>query len=111
LYAPRAAYPSMPKCSKKRRSSVASVAFASIYRTKNEHEAGHDQTRALGRGGIMAASDIAWTEATWNPLAGCKIVSPGGANGDALRMVARLQAMGMNGRGGRAACAVIPNLG
>ena len=27
----------------------------------------------------MAASDIEWTKATWNPLAGCKILSPGGA--------------------------------
>ncbi len=43
----------------------------------------------------MAASDIEWTEATWNPLAGCKIVSPGCSNCYAMRMAARLQAMGM----------------
>ncbi len=43
----------------------------------------------------MATSDIEWTEATWNPLAGCKIVSPGCTNCYAMRMAARLQAMGM----------------
>jgi protein gp37 len=43
----------------------------------------------------MAASDIEWTEATWNPLAGCAIVSPGCSNCYAMRMAARLQAMGM----------------
>jgi protein gp37 len=43
----------------------------------------------------MAASDIEWTEATWNPLAGCGIVSPGCTNCYAMRMAARLQAMGM----------------
>ncbi len=25
----------------------------------------------------MAASDIEWTDATWNPVAGCALVSPG----------------------------------
>ncbi len=44
----------------------------------------------------MAASDIEWTEATWNPIAGCSIVSPGCTNCYAMRMAARLQAMGMN---------------
>jgi protein gp37 len=43
----------------------------------------------------MAASDIEWTEATWNPIAGCSIVSPGCTNCYAMRMAARLQAMGM----------------
>src|ERR1043166_2061342 len=43
----------------------------------------------------MAASDIEWTEATWNPIAGCTIVSPGCTNCYAMRMAARLQAMGM----------------
>ena len=43
----------------------------------------------------MAASDIEWTEATWNPIAGCKIISPGCTNCYAMRMGARLQAMGM----------------
>jgi protein gp37 len=39
-------------------------------------------------------SDIEWTEATWNPVAGCTIVSPGCTNCYAMRMAARLQAMG-----------------
>jgi protein gp37 len=43
----------------------------------------------------MAASDIEWTDATWNPVAGCAIVSPGCTNCYAMRMAARLQAMGM----------------
>jgi protein gp37 len=45
---------------------------------------------------IMAgASAIEWTDATWNPIAGCEIVSPGCTNCYAMRMAARLQAMGM----------------
>lgn len=44
----------------------------------------------------MAASDIEWTDATWNPIAGCRIVSPGCSNCYAMRMAARLQAMGMD---------------
>ena len=43
----------------------------------------------------MAASDIEWTEATWNPVAGCSVISPGCTNCYAMRMAARLQAMGM----------------
>ena len=43
----------------------------------------------------MAASDIEWTEATWNPIAGCAVLSPGCTNCYAMRMAARLQAMGM----------------
>ena len=39
-------------------------------------------------------SDIEWTEATWNPVAGCKIISPGCTNCYAMRMAARLEAMG-----------------
>ncbi len=45
----------------------------------------------------MAASDIEWTEATWNPVAGCTMVSPGCTNCYAMRMAARLEAMG-NGK-------------
>ncbi len=44
---------------------------------------------------MAGSSDIEWTEATWNPVAGCKIVSPGCTNCYAMRMAARLQAMGM----------------
>ena len=40
-------------------------------------------------------SDIEWTEATWNPVAGCSMVSPGCTNCYAQRMAARLQAMGV----------------
>lgn len=43
----------------------------------------------------MATSDIEWTESTWNPIAGCTMVSPGCTNCYALRMAARLEAMGM----------------
>jgi protein gp37 len=43
----------------------------------------------------MATSDIEWTEATWNPIAGCAVLSPGCTNCYAMRMAARLQAMGM----------------
>lgn len=39
-------------------------------------------------------SSIEWTEATWNPIAGCSIVSPGCTNCYAMRIAARLQAMG-----------------
>jgi protein gp37 len=44
----------------------------------------------------MAPSDIEWTEATWNPIAGCAVLSPGCTNCYAMRMAARLQAMGMS---------------
>lgn len=40
-------------------------------------------------------SRIEWTETTWNPFAGCTLVSPGCTNCYAMRMAARLQAMGM----------------
>lgn len=42
----------------------------------------------------MADSKIEWTDATWNPVAGCAIVSPGCTNCYAMRMAARLEAMG-----------------
>lgn len=42
----------------------------------------------------MALSGIEWTEATWNPIAGCTMVSPGCTNCYAMRMAARLEAMG-----------------
>jgi protein gp37 len=35
---------------------------------------------------------IEWTEATWNPIVGCSIVSPGCTNCYAMRMAARLDA-------------------
>jgi len=39
-------------------------------------------------------SDIEWTEATWNPIAGCAMLSPGCTNCYAQRLAGRLQAMG-----------------
>jgi protein gp37 len=39
-------------------------------------------------------SRIEWTEATWNPVVGCTIVSPGCTNCYAMRLAARLEAMG-----------------
>jgi len=44
---------------------------------------------------LATGTNIEWTEATWNPIAGCKIVSPGCSNCYAMRMAARLQAMGI----------------
>ena len=42
----------------------------------------------------MAKSKISWTEATWNPVAGCTKVSPGCDNCYAERMAYRLANMG-----------------
>ena len=39
-------------------------------------------------------SAIEWTEATWNPVAGCTIISPGCTNCYAMRLARRLEAMG-----------------
>lgn len=41
----------------------------------------------------MADTSIEWTDATWNPVAGCSIISPGCKNCYAMRMAARLEAM------------------
>jgi protein gp37 len=43
---------------------------------------------------MASLSAIEWTEATWNPIAGCSIVSPGCTNCYAMRMAARLHAIG-----------------
>jgi protein gp37 len=43
-------------------------------------------------------SGIEWTDATWNPVAGCSIVSPGCSNCYAMKLAARLARMG--GKGG-----------
>lgn len=42
----------------------------------------------------MAESKIEWTESTWNPVAGCSIISPGCTNCYAMRMAERLELMG-----------------
>ena len=39
-------------------------------------------------------SSIEWTEATWNPVAGCTVLSPGCTNCYAMRLAARLEMMG-----------------
>jgi protein gp37 len=39
-------------------------------------------------------SKIEWTEATWNPVAGCTILSPGCTNCYAMRLAGRLAKMG-----------------
>jgi protein gp37 len=44
----------------------------------------------------MAESSIEWTDATWNPVAGCTILTAGCTNCYAMRMAARLQAMGID---------------
>ncbi len=41
-------------------------------------------------------SKIEWTEATWNPVAGCTVVSPGCTNCYAMRMAERLELMGQD---------------
>lgn len=41
----------------------------------------------------MAETSIEWTDATWNPVAGCAIITPGCTNCYAMRMAARLDAM------------------
>lgn len=41
----------------------------------------------------MAETQIEWTDATWNPVAGCSIVSAGCTNCYAMEMARRLEAM------------------
>jgi protein gp37 len=43
----------------------------------------------------MTATSIEWTDMTWNPVAGCTVLSPGCTNCYAMRMAARLEAMGL----------------
>ena len=43
---------------------------------------------------MAGPSSIEWTEVTWNPIAGCKLVSLGCTNCYAMRLAGRLQAMG-----------------
>jgi protein gp37 len=42
----------------------------------------------------MADTTIEWTDATWNPVAGCTVITAGCTNCYAMRMAARLSAMG-----------------
>ncbi len=43
---------------------------------------------------MASTSPIEWTEATWNPIVGCTVLSPGCTNCYAMRLAARLEAMG-----------------
>ncbi|OYX35440.1 MAG: ABC transporter ATP-binding protein [Caulobacterales bacterium 32-69-10] len=43
----------------------------------------------------MADTQIEWTDATWNPVAGCSIVTAGCTNCYAMQMARRLEAMGV----------------
>jgi len=43
---------------------------------------------------MAISSNIEWTEATWNPISGCTVLSPGCTNCYAMRMAKRLEAMG-----------------
>ncbi len=44
---------------------------------------------------MMSETSIEWTDATWNPVAGCTILTAGCTNCYAMRMAARLDAMGV----------------
>jgi protein gp37 len=44
----------------------------------------------------MAETSIEWTDATWNPVAGCTVLTAGCTNCYAMRMAARLDAMGVS---------------
>jgi protein gp37 len=43
----------------------------------------------------MAETSIEWTDATWNPVAGCTVLTAGCTNCYAMRMAARLEVMGL----------------
>lgn len=43
---------------------------------------------------MASVSEIEWTDVTWNPVAGCTLASAGCTNCYAMRMAARLEAMG-----------------
>lgn len=45
---------------------------------------------------VMAETEIEWTDATWNPVAGCSILSAGCTNCYAMQMAKRLEAMGVD---------------
>jgi protein gp37 len=45
---------------------------------------------------MAQASRIEWTEATWNPVGGCTVLSPGCTNCYAMRLAGRLARMGQD---------------
>ncbi len=49
---------------------------------------------------MAGQSDIEWTDATWNPVSGCRVISAGCSNCYAMRMAARLQAMDLGNYAG-----------
>lgn len=53
------------------------------------------QSPAIVQYARMAETSIEWTDKTWNPVAGCAVLSPGCTNCYAMRMAARLEAMGL----------------
>lgn len=58
---------------------------------------------------MAQGSSIEWTEATWNPIAGCTPVSPGCLNCYAARMALRLQHIDVSGCGKYAGTAKVHN--
>lgn len=46
-------------------------------------------------GQYMSETEIEWTDSTWNPVAGCSIMSAGCTNCYAMQMARRLEAMGV----------------
>jgi protein gp37 len=44
----------------------------------------------------MGETTIEWTDVTWNPVAGCAVLTAGCTNCYAMRMAARLEAMGVD---------------
>lgn len=44
---------------------------------------------------MAGPTDIEWTEHTWNPVAGCDVISPGCTHCYAMRMAHRLELMGL----------------
>jgi protein gp37 len=51
---------------------------------------------------VATNSSIEWTQATWNPVVGCTVISPGCTNCYAMRMARRLEAMGQSKYAGTA---------
>ncbi len=43
----------------------------------------------------MSETAIEWTDSTWNPVAGCGVMSAGCTNCYAMQMARRLEAMGV----------------
>ena len=43
----------------------------------------------------MAETQIEWTDATWNPVAGCSVITAGCTHCYAMEMAMRLEAMGV----------------